>query len=236
MNKNKFLTNAIKVFRGWPLPIKIIISVVAVFAILQQVSRFNYYRLQQNTKNNTTPHKQTVDIIKVPAAVKAFLSDENLQKMDEAGMNIYTGNHPPKIEGIYTFKNLVVKYDPNGYKFPIVTYNYTFKDQKDDNTVLFSSKSEGGGSKGESDTGEGRGVFISGEGNCFSVYLDNDEKAGQCESKSAEIFSACKDGKGLVDMDQGTLWTYMSDKCSKEEFVPAGYIRIFSHKSLAPRQ
>lgn len=235
MNIKKNLANAIKVFRGWPLPLQIFISLVGIIIILEQGFRFQFWRFQQNTKNNTTPHKQTVDVTRVPAQVKAFLNDENLQKMDEAGMNIYTGNNPPNIEGTYVYKDMAVKYDPNGYKFPIVTYNYTFKDQKDNNTVLFSHRSEGGGPKGESDTAEGKGVFISGEGNCFSVYLDNDEKAGQCESKSAEIFSACKDKKGLVDMDQGTLWTYMSDKCSKEDFVPAGYIRIFSHKTLAPK-
>lgn len=202
---------------------------------MEQGSRFQWWKFEQDTKNNTTPHKQTVDVTKVPVAVKAFLSDENLQNMDEAGMNIYTGDNPPNIEGTYVYKDMAVKYDPNGYKFPIVTYYYTFKDQNDD-TVLFSHRSEGGGPKGESSTGVGKGVFISGEGNCFSVYLDNDDKMGQCESKSVEIFSACKDKKGLVDMDQGTLWTYMSDKCPEDKFVPAGYIRIFSHKTLAPRQ
>lgn len=228
-----FVSNAIKTFRALPLPAKIIVSVVGVAVILNAVSRFNYWRYQQNIKANTTPHKQTVDITKVPDEVKTFLSDENLQKMDEAGMNIYTGDNPPNIEGTYTFKNIIIKYDPNGYNFPLVTYNYTFKDQKEDNTVLFSSKSQGGGPKGESDIGEGEGVFISGEGDCFSVYLSNDEKIGECESKSAEIFSACRNERGLVDMDQGTLWTYMSDQCSKEDYVPAGYIRIFSQKSLA---
>lgn len=234
MNRNKFLANAVKVFRGWPLPIKIIISVVAVLAILQQVSRFNWWRFEQNTKNNTTPHKQAVDVTKVPSQVKPFLNDENLQKMDEAGMNIYTGNNPPNIEGTYMYKDMVVKYDPEGAKFPLLTYYFTFKDQNN-NAVNFSHRSEKD-NKGVVDLAKGKGVFISGEGNCFSVYLDNDEQAGECKSKSVQIFSACKDKKGLVDMDDGTLWTYMSDKCSKEEFVPAGYIRIFSHKSLAPRQ
>lgn len=233
---NSFFAKAINIFHALPLPIKIFVSLVGIIMILEQGSRFQWWKFQQDVKSNTTPHKQTVDVTKVPAEVKAFLSDEDLQKMDEAGMNIYTGDNPPNIEGTYIYKDIVIKYDPNGYNFPIITMNYIFKDQKDDNTVLFSSRGvKEDGSNDKSYTSEGKGVFISGEGNCFSVYLDNDEKMGQCESKSVEIFSACKDKKGLVDMDQGTLWTYMSDKCPKEEFVPAGYIRIFSHKSLAPK-
>ncbi|MBI2315166.1 hypothetical protein HYU93_03895 [Candidatus Daviesbacteria bacterium] len=89
---------------------------------------------------------------------------------------------------------------------------------------------------GQVDLAEGKGVFISGEGNCFSAYFDNDEQVGECKFKSAQIISACKSERGLVDMDNGTLWTYRGDKCSKDEYVPAGYIRIFSQKTLAPRQ
>lgn len=228
------MANTIKAFLKLSFPLKIIVSVITISAILISISRFNWWRYQQNIKANTTLHKQAVDITKVPSEVKAFLNDENLLKMDESGMNIYTGDNPPNIEGTYVFKNMIIKYDPNGINYPIVTYNFTFKDQRDDNTVLFSGHSEKDPA-GRTDLATGKGVFISGEGNCFSVYLDNDEKTGQCESKSAEIFSACKDKKGLVDMDQGTLWTYMSDKCPKEEYVPAGYIRIFSHKTLAPK-
>ncbi len=216
------------------MPIKIVISLVVLIAILEQGSRFQYWRFQQNIKTNTTPHKQTVDVRKVPPEVKSFLSDENLQKMDEAGMNIYTGNNPPNIEGTYVFKDVVIKYDPKGENFPLLTYYYTFKDQSD-NTVNYSSRSEKD-NKGEVHLTKGKGVFISGESNCFSVYLDNDDTIGECKHKSGEIFSACKDKKGLVEMDQGTLWTYRGDKCPEDEYVPAGYIRIFSHKSLAPRQ
>ena len=232
---NNFLAKLIKIFRGWPLPIKIIVSVLALVAILEQGSRFQFWKFQQNTKVNTTPHKQTVDVTKVPSEIKTFLSDENLQKMDEAGMNIYTGNNPPNIEGTYVFKDVVIKYDPNGDNFPLTTYYYTFKDQKGNNTVNFSHRSEKT-SEGEISLAKGKGVFISGESNCFSVYIDNNDLIGKCESRSAQIISACKDKRGLVDMDQGTLWTYMGDECSKEKYVPAGYIRIFSHKTLAPRQ
>lgn len=230
---NKLLANAIKVFRGWPLPVKIIISIVALIAILQQVSRFNYYRLQQNTKENTTPHKQTVDITKIPSEVKAFLSDENLQKMDEAGMNIYTGDNPPNIEGTYIFKNLVVKYDPKGYIFNVIPETFTLKDQKANTVNLaVTGKDETGREYSES----GRGVIISGEGNCFSVYLENSISLGkECKSKSVEIISACKKESGLIDMDEGTIWTDVNNKCTADEHVPAGYIRIFSHKSLAPK-
>jgi len=231
---NKFLANAIRIFRGWPLPIKIVISLVALIAILEQGSRFQFWRFQQNTKTNTTPHKQSVDVTKVPQEVKAFLSDENLQKMDEAGMNIYTGDNPPNIEGTYVFKDVVIKYDPDGANFPLVTYYFTFKDQSS-KTVNFSYSSEKG-SDGLQDLAEGRGVFISGDGNCFSAYIDNDETTGECKFKSAQIISACKEEKGLVDMDNGTLWTYRGDKCSETDYVAPGHLRIFSHKSLAPRK
>ncbi|MBI2315167.1 hypothetical protein HYU93_03900 [Candidatus Daviesbacteria bacterium] len=83
------------------MPLKIIVFVLILIPVLGQGSR-------------TTPHKQSVDFAKVPAQVKSFLSDENLQKMDEAGMNIYTGDNPPNIAGTYTFKDVVIKYDPAG--------------------------------------------------------------------------------------------------------------------------
>lgn len=211
---------------------KIVVSVVGVAIILSAVSRVIEYRFQKKIQENTTPHKQTVDLTKVPSEVKSFLSEENLQKLDDNGMNIYTGTNPPNIEGTYAFKNQVVKYDPVGYFFNVISLDYTFRDQKDNNTVTYIVK----GREEKEFSEKGNGVIISGEGNCFSVYVDNSTNAGgECKSKSAEVFSACKTDKGLVDMDQGTLWTYVSDKCTSEEHVPAGYLRIFTQKTLAPK-
>ncbi|MBI2022020.1 hypothetical protein HYS93_04060 [Candidatus Daviesbacteria bacterium] len=223
----------IKPIKALPLPAKIILSVVGVAVILNLVSRFNYYNYQKKVKENTTPHKQAVDISKVPTEVKSFLSDENLQKMDEVGMNIYTGNNPPNVEGTYSFKNQVVKYDPDGGIFHVINLNYSFQNQKNDNSLTYAVK--GNDERGEY-TEAGKGVIISGEGKCFSVYLDNSSTQNECQTKSAEIFSACKEANGLVDMDRGTLWTYVSDKCTKEEQVPAGYFRIFTQKTLAPKK
>ena len=235
VNINQFLANAIKAFRALSLPMKIVVSVVGLAVILSVVSQFNYSRFQQKVKENTTPHNQPVDVTKVPAEVKAFLSDENLQKMDEAGMNIYTGDNPPNIEGSYEFKNQIIKYDQAGGGGNIIRLVYKFEGQKDDNTINFSAIGDKD-TKGEQYLTEGKGVFISGEGNCFSIYLEKSDKAGDCDGKSVDIFSACKTNQGLIDMDQGTLWTYRGDKCSEAEAVPAGYLRIFSQKTLAPSQ
>lgn len=226
---NKFAANAIKKFRALPLPAKIIISVISLGVILNLVSRYNQYQYNQEI----TTHQQIVDVEKVPAAVKEFLSNENIQRMDGNGMNIYTGENPPNVEGTYLFKHMVIKYDLNGNIFSISPSSYTFKDQKDDDTIVLSVK----GKEGNKYQEDGKGVIISGEGNCFSVYLDSSSSVGECRHKSVDIFSACKDTKkdGLVNMDLGTLWTYRGDKCPADEYVPAGYIRIFSQKSLAPR-
>lgn len=211
----------------------IIISVIGLLLALVALSNWS--------KQPTQDKPQAREIIeeankpseedKIPSQVKSFLSDENIKKLEGGGMKIYTGDKPPIVEGSYRFEQIVFKYDPKGEDFIIAPYHLTFQNQKTDNTLTFSRKTEeaieGPG------YGEGKGVFISGEGNCFSVYLDNSSKTSHCKYKSVEIISACKAGGGLTNMDWGVLWTDKEGDCPKE--VTPGYMRIFTQATLATK-
>lgn len=216
------------------LPV-IIISVALLALILVSVSN---WITKSNNKEGNSPNEQTETVNQVsseneiPSPVKAFLSDENVKKLEGGGMSIYTGDNPPNVEGTYRFENIVFKYDPEGENFDITNYYQSFRNQKDDNTLIYS-RSQNEAIEGPSSS-EGKGVFISGEGNCFSIYLHNStSSAGGCKFETVEIISACKEGGGLINMDWGVLWTEKEGQCPNE--INPGRMRIFTQSTLAPK-
>ncbi len=215
------------------LPI-IVICIVGLVIALVVFSNWS----KQSNQGNSSPQEIVEDaakpkeVDKIPDPVKAFLSDENVKKLEGAGMSIYTGDNPPNVEGTYRFENIVFKYDPERENFDITNYYQSFRNQKDDNTLIYS-RSQNEAIEGPSSS-EGKGVFISGEGNCFSIYLHNStSSAGGCKFETVEIISACKEAEGLINMDWGVLWTEKEGQCS-DEVIP-GRMRIFTQSTLAPK-
>ncbi|WP_086031304.1 hypothetical protein [Tenacibaculum holothuriorum] len=100
-------------------------------------------------------------------SIESFISPETVNAMKNLGFVFNTGNTPPNIEGSYLMSENILKkttvvpdYIP-GFRFTNILY--TFSNQ---NGVNLDFKSKQG-----SQISEGKGSFISGEGNKFSIYL-----------------------------------------------------------------
>lgn len=206
----------------------IILGVAALAAFLLYFSG-NLNKSQKTTQE--TPIKtqeQTKEVIKdVPNPVNEFLSSNDVKEYENVGMKIYTGNNPPQIEGLYKSDSLVIFYDkPFENAAPVgavvSSYNHKFYDQKSDGTIKVLRQSLQG-----EDVGAGVGGFISGDNNCFSIFVDVNDKSNQCNTNQATIYSACKIEAGLEGLQAGfILKEQEGSKCGA--VVPVGHLRIIT--------
>ncbi|MBI2593475.1 hypothetical protein HYW44_02425 [Candidatus Daviesbacteria bacterium] len=206
----------------------VILGVAALAGLLLYFSG-NLKKSQKITQE--TPIKtqeQTKELIRdVPNPVNEFLSSNDVKEYEKVGMKIYTGNNPPNIEGLYKSDSLVVFYDkPFENAAPVGTevssYNHEFIDQKPDGTIKVLRKSTSG-----ADVAAGIGGFISGDNNCFSIFVDVKDQGDQCITSEATIYSACKVEEGLGQLQAGFIVKENEGSgCGKT--VPVGHIRIIT--------
>lgn len=206
----------------------IILGVVAVAALLIYFSG----NLNKNQKITQETPKQTQEQTKeeikdVPNPVNEFLNNNDIEEYEKAGMKIYTGNNPPNIEGLYKSDSLVIFYDkPFEDAAPVGTevssYNHEFIDQKPDGTIKLLRKSPEG-----EDIAAGMGGFISGDNNCFSIFVNVKDQSNQCKTDEATIYSACKTEEGLEQLQAGFIVKENEGPgCGKT--VPVGHLRIIT--------
>lgn len=164
----------------------------------------------------------------VPDEVLAFLDTSHLDDMEAAGLPIYRGSAPPSVAGQYLADSLVVIYDDLDMSPGIYPYTYTFSDQS--GAELQFAATNG------SDNSAGAGAFISGEGECFSVYIDEVGETGGCTYATPSIYSGCVAGSGDLDgWTYGLIMVEQSGTCSG--VIPVGHRRIFEESDgVAERQ
>ncbi len=206
----------------------IILGVAALAALLLYFSG-NFNKSQKTTQETPTNSQDEVKeaIKNVPNPVNEFLGNNDVKEYEKVGMKIYTGNNPPNIEGLYKSDSLVIFYDtPFKNSAPVGTevssYNHEFSDQKSDGTIKLLRKS----TQGE-DVGAGMGGFISGDNNCFSIFVDVKDRGDQCITSEATIYSACKTEEGLNNLQAGFI-VKGNEGPGCNNTVPVGHLRIIS--------
>lgn len=201
------------------------VAAVAIFFL------YRFGNLNKSQKTGETP-KQTQEqkkeeIKNVPNPVNEFLNNNDIEEYEKTGMKIYTGNNPPNIEGLYKSDSLVIFYDepfenvaPVGAE--VSSYNHKFYDQKRDGTIKLKRIPLEG-----QDTAEGVGGFISGDNNCFSIFVNVKDQSDQCDTDQATIYSACKTEVGLEGLQAGFILKKQEGPgCGK--VVPVGHLRIIT--------
>ena len=139
----------------------------------------------------------------VPDDVNDFLDQEDIDKLKNAGLEIYTGDNPPNIEGSYLANSQITVYDDAGQVgYQPADYIYTFADQTDAGSISHSYDSPDAG-----DSGSGLGAFISGDGDCFSVFVRVEGSTYECDYEMPEIFSGCLNDEGIADFAIGFIMT-----------------------------
>lgn len=167
----------------------------------------------------------------VPKEVNQFLNNQDVQKHIEQDFTIYRGDNPPNIEGSYLLNNLTLVYDPQTWKntypigYVIAPYIYRFSNQTLEGKIDFSYSSNE-----VDDKAEGLQGFISGENNCFTVFINQQGEYIDCNYNQPKLFSACIVNNKLTQVQDSWFLKYKKGASCEEHVMPLGYLRIYEEK------
>ncbi len=157
----------------------------------------------------------------VPDDVNEFLTLQDVRIMEQAGMVIHEGDDPPDIEGRYHLATPYIEWDDysNAIGTPLMEAWVGFSNQQADASL---------DSTFEDDFTEaaGSGGFVSGEGDCFTAWVDVEgyNADDNCAFAMPELISGCVTSTGLTDFQFGYLMTWTDGDCY--DTVDDGHRRI----------
>ncbi len=157
---------------------------------------------------------ESAEDIDRPEGSKDVVSDAQLDEFLDIGAEVYGGSAPPDIAGTFFFGDVEVIYssDPswpgNVDVWCHEEVTYTASDVDD----VYDATADSPNCDLE---GAGTSSFISGEGDCFTLYNDSSATFEDCDIDSVSILSACFDSAGNMDDPQtANLITSLSgDTC-----------------------
>ena len=166
----------------------------------------------------------------VPPDVNDFMTPEDKRTLEDQGLTIHTGLSPPNVEGYY-YANSLEKADGS---MRFMNYSYRYHDQTTGLSIKSSHISENG-----SDISEGKGAFIAGSGNTFSIFMESISEINQGTHvtiiESARIYSGTITSDGIKDFQFGFIVTNkQNDKDNR--YMNVGDTRvIYEADGLAER-
>lgn len=181
----------------------------------------------------------------LPSKVGQFLTQEDLDELDELDYPIHFGLNPPNIEGVYLTDSQRVDYDKGGQlriNSAIADAHDFFYDQTDNLEVTRESIHVKSQLKREGNVG-----YISGDDNCFSVFdIGVTKRDYGCITTSADIISGCLNEEGNIEDFQISIMMLNHNSRLLCEIIPRalkqhrpmseGNIRIISERDkLAER-
>ena len=131
---------------------------------------------------------------------------EDVIALGEAGMSIHLGDAPPALAGAYLTNSTEIYYDDLGHERDIADdYVFEFSAQTEDGAIRVSYSSEAA-----RDSAQGLVGLITGEGDCFTVFVMNVQGVYDgCRYQTIFLYSGCVDGDGVLDWQNGVI---MADK------------------------
>lgn len=173
----------------------------------------------------------------VPSEVNKFVQAKDISLLKDQNFTVYTGSTSPNIEGAYILDSLRSTYNSDGEETGgFVNYRMQIFDQKKDTVSTKYSSLE------SSDTDSGGGAFISGEGNCFTIFVEEKGKSDNgCNYRVSSIISGCLSEQGIQNYQNADIMKYKDDKpiCGEVEggLMPVGNVRIIVEEDkLAERE
>ena len=158
-----------------------------------------------------------------PDEAKDIVSDEQLERLEvEAGVPVYGGDSPPDIAGTYLFGDIEIIYN-DSENWPNSGDNWCHSErtyERTDSDVRYERTSV---SPNCNSTGEAVSNYISGEGDCFTLYNESKGQFEGCYSESIGIISACLNANG--DMENpigGGIKTHSEDSSECDEVIGDG--------------
>jgi hypothetical protein len=157
------------------------------------------------------------DIDGVPGGVNDFLSNSDIEKLENSGLLVYTGVNPPNITGNYYCNSW------ENFNTGVSYINYTYQFYNQTNDLKVSVKSAGGNS-----TSEGFGAFLSGSGDNFTVYCEVNtinDRGHIVKLKTADIYSGKITTAGISNFQKGFIILEKENDINNE-FMNVGETRV----------
>jgi hypothetical protein len=118
--------------------------------------------------------------------IREMVSEEILERIEEAGMEIYTGDNPPTLEGSFVISPLKLvssTIESDSTEDMFVDYIYSFLNQNNHNLTIEVA------TQGRDSKGQGTGGFIVGENGRFTIFVENNEESSTGWAKQGEVIS-----------------------------------------------
>lgn len=142
-----------------------------------------------------------------------MLSDKQLDILKDMNMPIYEGDNPPNITGYYHTDDLDCIEDTDGYAsyYQDLDYYWNFHD-KDGQNIDLDYFNNG------SDEATGKGAYIFGEGNNFTVYMETEGKINgtNITYTQVSVYSGTKTSSGIANFTMGFILTSKQNDTSKK--------------------
>ncbi|MBI5298904.1 MAG: hypothetical protein HY877_01200 [Deltaproteobacteria bacterium] len=164
----------------------------------------------------------------VPKGVNKFLDQTDINRLVHKGFKVYTGNVPPTLNGTYLLDKMTVTYDSGGYDgaYPIghqiETYTYSFSNQHPAGQIDLSYESPDA-----NDKGVGKGSYLSGADNCFTIYMEKKGEENGCHYQGAVVFSGCVVADGLKNVGGSYTMKNKEKTSACAEMMPVNAFRIY---------
>jgi hypothetical protein len=186
--------------------------------------------------NNRNKH---TEIEGLPSKVGEFLTQQDVDELEELDYPIHFGLNPPNIEGLYLADSQRVDYDKGGQlkiNSAIADTHDYFYDQTDDLEITRESVHIKSQVKREGNVG-----YISGDDNCFSIFdIGVTKRKFGCITTSADIISGCLNEEGHIEDFQISIMMLNHNSKIACEIIPRalkelrpmseGNIRIISER------
>ena len=173
-----------------------------------------------------------------PPEAQEIVSDSDLERLEELGVTVYSGSNPPYIGHSYHADALRIYWDETeggavdkGACNRMMTFTPTNIDYEYQMDVDYTNCSGGE---------EGVASFVAGDGDCFTVYADNDVTFNGCDYRSVVILTGCLRGdEGIEDFEYSTIfYDFEQERChelvSENRLSAEGDFRL-RRQAFAPR-
>lgn len=141
-------------------------------------------------------------------------------------ITIYSGNTPPNIENTYFIDPMVTVYcqdeDEGGFKKGDIVSSMYIKFANQNNTA----KTIGYAGRSGDQISVGKGAFISGSGNNFTIYLDTEGTSSGIYTKTALVISGTKTSTGIQGIRYAFVMVEKGDD-PDSELMDEGVFRVF---------
>lgn len=173
----------------------------------------------------------------VPKGVNKFLDQTDINRLVQKGLKVYIGNIPPKFDGTYLLDKMTVTYDSGGYDgaYPVghqvPPYVYVFSNQTSAGQIDLSYESPE-----VNDKGIGKGSYLSGGDNCFTIYMEKKGAEGGCRYQGAVVFSGCVVSNGLKNVGGSYTMKNKEKTSACRQMAPVGALRIYKQEGGLARK